>query len=123
MGRQSVEHYQIPHPSQPLHGRGCTGGRPSPAPRPGCLRAPLLTPRAPRSGTCSRGWRLDGCTGNVCYISCCEGVHPKVPPMETIHLRIIVCTFFITTAICEGDEGGSRITTEAISSTYCNIEV
>ncbi|KAI5673366.1 hypothetical protein M9H77_13730 [Catharanthus roseus] len=123
MGRQTVDHYQIPHPSQPLHGRGRHVRRPPPAPSLGCLRAPLLTPRAPRSGTCSRGRRRDYYTVNVCWISCCEGVHPKVPPMETIHLRIIVCTFFTNTAICEGDECGSQITIEAISSTSYNIEV
>ncbi|KAI5654949.1 hypothetical protein M9H77_32136 [Catharanthus roseus] len=50
-------------------------------------------------------------------------VHPKVPPMETMHRRMIVCTFFITAAICEGDEGGSRIANEAISSISCNMEV
>ncbi|KAI5657331.1 hypothetical protein M9H77_26124 [Catharanthus roseus] len=50
-------------------------------------------------------------------------VHPKVPPMETMHRQMIVCTFFMTAAICEGDEGGSQIATEAISSTSCNMEV
>ncbi|KAI5666907.1 hypothetical protein M9H77_16760 [Catharanthus roseus] len=90
-----------------LYGAGGTGGRPPPAPRPGCHRTPLLTPRAPRSGTCSRGRRRDGCTENVCWISCCEEVHPKLPLMETIHLRIIVCTFFANRAIWEGNECGS----------------
>ncbi|KAI5671475.1 hypothetical protein M9H77_11839 [Catharanthus roseus] len=33
-----------------LFGKRGTGGRPPLAPRPGCLRAPLLTPRAPQSG-------------------------------------------------------------------------
>ncbi|KAI5657249.1 hypothetical protein M9H77_26042 [Catharanthus roseus] len=88
----------------------------------GYLRAPFLTPRAPRSGTFSRGRQRDGCTGNVWWISCCDEVQPKVPQIETMHLRIIVCTFFAN-MVCEGSVGGSCITTEAISSTSCNMEV
>ncbi|KAI5682282.1 hypothetical protein M9H77_03510 [Catharanthus roseus] len=106
-----------------LSGKGGTRGRLPPAPQPGCLRAPLLTLRALRSDTCSRGWRHDGCTGNVCWISCCDGVQPKVSSIETMHLRIIVCTFFANTAICEGSVSGFYITTKAISSTSCNMEV
>ncbi|KAI5683454.1 hypothetical protein M9H77_04682 [Catharanthus roseus] len=106
-----------------LSGKGSTGGRPPPAPRPGCLRTSLLTPRAPRSGTCSQGRQLDGCTRNVCWISCCDGVQPKVPSIETMHLQIIVCTVFANTAICERSVGGLCITNEAISSTSCNMEV
>ncbi|KAI5673728.1 hypothetical protein M9H77_14092 [Catharanthus roseus] len=106
-----------------LSGKGGTRGRPPPAPRLGYLREPLLTPGAPRSGTCSPGRRRDGCLGNVYWISCCDGVQPKVPLIETMHLRIIICIFFTNTAICEGSAGGSCITTEAISSTSCNMEV
>ncbi|KAI5670904.1 hypothetical protein M9H77_11268 [Catharanthus roseus] len=103
--------------------KGGTGGRPPPAPRPDCLRVSLLTPRAPQSGTCSRRQRCNGCTGNVCWISCCDGVQPKVSPIDTMHIRMIVCTFFAKTAICDGDEGGSCITTKAMSSISCNMEV
>ncbi|KAI5662169.1 hypothetical protein M9H77_21492 [Catharanthus roseus] len=66
MGRQSVD---LPDPSplsttiwpestcSCLSEVGGTRGCPLPAPRPGCLRAPLLTPRAPQSaaqGTSAR---------------------------------------------------------------------
>ncbi|KAI5673326.1 hypothetical protein M9H77_13690 [Catharanthus roseus] len=120
MGQQEGVHHQIPHlsppvqiphlsPSRRVQG---TGRRPPPASRLGYLRVALLTPRAPRSSTCSRERRRDGCTGN-----------PKVPPIDNMHLRIIVCTFFAETAICDGDVGGSCITTDAMSSTSCNMEV
>ncbi|KAI5673834.1 hypothetical protein M9H77_14198 [Catharanthus roseus] len=140
MGQQEGVHHQVPYLSPPAQIRHLsplvqiphlsssrrvqgTGGCPPAALRPSYLRVPLLTPRAPQSGTYSRGRRRDGYTGNVCWISCCDGVQPKVPPIDTMHLRMIVCTFFAKTAICDGDVGGSYITTDVMSSTSCNMEV
>ncbi|KAI5663206.1 hypothetical protein M9H77_22529 [Catharanthus roseus] len=86
-------------------------GRPPSAPRPRCLQAPLLTPQAPSPV------RAPG-DGNAMVE---QGT--SVAPIGTMHLRIIVGTFFANTAICEGSVGGCCITTEVISSTSCNMEV
>ncbi|KAI5682953.1 hypothetical protein M9H77_04181 [Catharanthus roseus] len=119
MGQQEGVHLQIPHLSPPLQIPHLSQSRRVW----GYLRVPLLTSRAPRSSTCSQGWRRDCCTGNVYWISCCTGVQPKVLPIDNMHLRMIVCTFLTKTAIYDGDACGPCITTEAMSSTSYNMDV
>ncbi|KAI5676164.1 hypothetical protein M9H77_07114 [Catharanthus roseus] len=111
MGQHTVDRHQIPHPSQPLLGRG--------------RHVPVFVEQEVQEGVqhllpsqdplvLERALGYGDATAE-------QGTSPVYH--ATMHHRMIVCTFFKTAAICEGYEGGSRMATEAISSTSCNMEV
>ncbi|KAI5668035.1 hypothetical protein M9H77_17888 [Catharanthus roseus] len=122
MGQHNVDRHQIPHPSQPLLGRG----RHVPAfveqeVQEGVQHLlpsqdPLGLERALGDGdaTTEQGTSPVYHAMKECISKYPDGDH--APPNDCLH-------FFMTVAICEGDKGGSRIATEAISSTSCNMEV